>query len=121
MGIKCVVIDSDETAIEMIGNVLRKIRPLQMLAHCHTETQVIDLLNEHKVSLAFVDLDTPGIKGKTKILKAIMAIPSVVVMSKDARRAKEAYDLGASDFLLKPLTMNRLMRTVSKLAKKNMA
>jgi len=120
MTIKCLVIDSDEEAIAMLEQVVKKIQPVEIVEYCRTSRKIVDTLSDNKIDLVFIDPHMDGINGHLQTYEDVLkAVPYIVVMSTDRTVAQKAFDINAIDFLLKPLTANRLIRSLSKVAKSN--
>lgn len=73
----------------------------------------LDLLNSADIDLVFLDIDLPGMSG-FEILERTTKDPYVVFTTGSRERALEAFDIGAVDYLLKPITKERFGKAVER-------
>ena len=64
-----------------------------------------------KPDLVFLDLQMPGLGGFDVIRAARGAMPFVVIVTAYDQHAVRAFDAGALDYLLKPVSRERLEKT----------
>ncbi len=72
----------------------------------------IDPLSLKQFDIAFIDLDSGD--WKEKLFSLRQKIPVIAFASPDINLAVEAVKLGASDFVSKPLTVEKISNTISK-------
>lgn len=64
--------------------------------------------------VVFLDINMPGLTG-LEVAKVVQGKTAVVFVTAYNQHALEAYDLGASDYLVKPLNRGRLLQTIERL------
>ncbi|MEV6280605.1 LytTR family DNA-binding domain-containing protein [Nocardia sp. NPDC051832] len=101
---------------------------LVYLLHAHPEvgevfgagdaTEALRVLRAHSVDAVFLDINMPGLDGMelAGILSEFANPPAVVFVTAHDDRAVAAFDLGAVDYLLKPLREARLAEAVRRIA-----
>jgi two-component system, LytTR family, response regulator len=65
------------------------------------------------VDILFLDINMPEITGLT-LLKVLQKKPLVVLTTAYSEYALEGYELDVADYLLKPITLERFLRSVGK-------
>ncbi len=76
--------------------------------------EALALCREHRPDLAFLDIRLPGISGLELATRLPAGIHTVFVTAFDAH-AIEAFEAGAIDYLLKPVTPERLQKTLDRI------
>jgi DNA-binding LytR/AlgR family response regulator len=98
-----------------LARMLRSCWPeLQIVAECADGTSAIAALAAHKPTIAFLDIRMAGANGLEVAQKACR-ISHVVFTTAYEQHAIEAFEVGAVDYLLKPVTDERLRATVDRL------
>jgi DNA-binding NarL/FixJ family response regulator len=105
---KCVIIDDEPLAIDVIESYILKIGGLEIVAKCNNPLEAITLMNKHSVDLVFLDIEMPKMDGLQTLREMMKINPSsrVLVVSalKDPATNLTALKLGARGFLAKPFT-----------------
>jgi len=73
----------------------------------------LEFIQKNMVDLVFQDVEMPMING-IELMKSILIRPQVIFTAYDNEHAISGYDLDATDYLLKPLTFDRLLKAVNK-------
>ncbi|MBK8488844.1 MAG: response regulator transcription factor [Chitinophagales bacterium] len=111
--IKCVAIDDEPKAIEIIKNHVSKIEYLQ-LEHVFTDAlKAIKYLQENEIELLFLDINMPDIDG-LNFVKHLSKKPMVIFTTAHSEYAIESYEVEAIDFLLKPFDFSRFLVATNK-------
>lgn len=109
----CIVADDDEIEREALVALLKKIPAIRIIASCESALEVMDILRSQKPDIVFSDIDMPDITGM-ELLKNLKNPPAFVFITSYAGYAAESYELDAVDYIVKPVTLARLTRAVSK-------
>ena len=90
---------------------------LQVLAECEDGASALEALAEKQPDIAFLDIRMPGLNGLEVAAALAEASPrtQVVFVTAYDQYAIDAFDNGAVDYLLKPVTRERLDATVQRL------
>src|SRR5690606_8736183 len=90
---------------------------LEVLAECEDGASALEALAEHQPDIAFLDFRMPGLTGLEVAASLADTSPrtQVVVITAYDQSAIEAIEQGAIDYLLKPITPERLAATVDRL------
>lgn len=113
---KLLLIDDDDNIRDNIAVFLQDLG--YTVIQTNNGTQALPLVREHRPQLIFCDLVMPPLSG-IKILKQIkMEFPhqKIIIMTglHEESSAREAMDLGASEYLTKPISLDDLETVVKK-------
>jgi DNA-binding LytR/AlgR family response regulator len=112
--IKCIIVEDEILAQQVIQNHLEKINSFQLVGVCSNTQEAQDLLNQQEVDLIFLDIQLPGMTG-LNFLRSLPAHPPVVLTTAYAEYALESYDFNVIDYLLKPVSFERFSKTINKI------
>lgn len=117
--IKCLIVDDEPLAQEVIENYITRIPNLEVVKKCSDAIQAFEVMKKEKIDLIFLDIQMPVIDG-LGFLKSVKNIPSVIITTAFPEHALESYDFDVTDYLLKPISFERFLKAVNKvLDKKN--
>ncbi|MBC7851340.1 MAG: response regulator transcription factor [Chitinophagaceae bacterium] len=111
--IRCVIIDDEPLARQLIESHVRQVHSLQLIASCETAMDAFELLHKEQIDLLFLDIQMPGING-LNFLRSRKDPPSVIFTTAFSQYAVDAFELEAIDYLLKPVTFERFIKAVQK-------
>ncbi len=93
---------------------LQRLWPeLRVVAECEDGAAALEALETHQPDLAFLDIRMPGITGidVARALQSVSPRTQVVFVTAYDQYAIDAFEQGAVDYLLKPVTDERLLAT----------
>ena len=113
------VIAEDEPLLrDALGRLLGEVWPeLQVIAECENGADALDAIAAQQPDVAFLDIRMPGLGGLEVAAAAAEASPATQVVFTTAydQYAIDAFERGAIDYLLKPITIERLGATVQRI------
>lgn len=86
---------------------------LQVVAECADGLAALEMLEQHRPDVAFLDIRMPGVSG-LEVARAVRAPCQVIFTTAYEEYALRAFDEGAVDYLLKPITRDRLARAIER-------
>lgn len=113
MTYKCVIIDDEELARELIETHLSQLTEFEVVATCASAIEARKILQQHKIDLLFLDIEMPVLKG-TDFFKNLLNRPSVIFTTAYRDYALDGFELNAVDYLLKPITFERFFNATEK-------
>ena len=113
MRIKCLIVDDEPPAREVLKRYVVEMPMLEMMGECANAIQAFTLLQKHPVDLVFLDVRMPQLNGND-FLKALRNPPKVIFTTAYSEYALEGYDLDAVDYLMKPIPFDRFLKAVNK-------
>ena len=83
--------------------------------HCYSATEALAWLANNTTDLMFLDINMPGLSG-LELLKVIANRPQVILISAYAEFAVQGFELDVTDYLLKPVSAERIHTALNKVA-----
>ncbi len=118
MSWKCLLVDDEPLALEVLKKFIDDIEYLQVVDTCSNVFKAMEALQDQHVDLMFLDVHMPKVMGTT-FLRTLKHPPKVIFTTAYKEYAVEAFELDAVDYLLKPISFERLLKAVNKLVKPN--
>jgi DNA-binding LytR/AlgR family response regulator len=113
MKYKCVIVDDEELARELIETHLSQLDEFELVASCESALEAQKILRTEAVDLLFLDIEMPVLKG-TDFLKSLTVQPKVIFTTAYRDYAIEGFELNAVDYLLKPIVFERFFKAIGK-------
>lgn len=114
--IKTIIVDDEPLAIEILEAYISRIPELELVARCTDALEANLFLNKNKVELMFLDIEMPGLRG-TDFLKSLENPPKVIFTTAYPEFAVQGFELNALDYLLKPVSFERFLKSINKVLK----
>jgi DNA-binding LytR/AlgR family response regulator len=111
--LKCIIVDDERIARKGLSNHIERVDFLETVDKCSSAEEAMEILNEQKVDLLFLDIEMPKISG-ISLLKSLRHPPLVIITSAYEEYALEGFELEVCDFLLKPIGFERFLKAVNK-------
>ena len=109
--ISCLIIDDEAIAREIIVTHLSKIENVHVVASCSNAMEAFNHINNQQVDLVFLDINMPEISG-ISFAKSINKEIKVIFTTAYRDYAVEGFELKAVDYLLKPISFERLKKAI---------
>lgn len=113
MILKCLIVDDEALAQDVIEKYVKNIPTLQLVGKCDSAVEAISFLHNNHVDLLFLDLNMPELSG-IEMLKTLNNPPKVILTTAYSEYALESYEYGVVDYLLKPIKFERFLKAVNK-------
>ncbi len=111
--IKILVVDDEQLARDVIKAYLRKYDSLELVGEASDGFEGIKKINELKPDIIFLDIQMPRLTG-FEMLELIDEPPVIVFSTAFDQYALKAFEVNASDYLLKPFSEDRFKEALDK-------
>lgn len=121
---KAIIAEDEELLRSALASLLRDTWPaLQIVAECEDGASALEAIAEHQPEVAFLDIRMPGLTGLevAQGMAEVSPATQVVFVTAYDQYAIDAFEQGAVDYLLKPITRERLLTTVQRLQQRTSA
>ncbi len=115
--ITAIIVDDEKPAREEMQEALKQFEKIEIIAICSNATQAIIDINNLKPDAVFLDIEMPGINGFDLVNK-LNYTPEIIFCTAYNQFAIQAFEENALDYLLKPIQVDRLQKTIEKLEQK---
>lgn len=113
MKIKVLVIDDEPLAQEVIKTYLNDLNNIEVISYCSDALEAMQIMKEQTVDLIFLDINMPKLSG-IEWIKTLQNPPLIVLTTAYTQYAMEGYELNVLDYLAKPFSLSRFLKSVQK-------
>ena len=127
MSITALIIDDEQLARDELRYLLESVGGVDVVAQGTNGIEAVDLIEEHRPDLVFLDVQMPGLDGFAVIQRLMdrnrqrvaagdeaEPLPQVVFATAYDQYAVRAFDVNAVDYLLKPFDHTRVQQAVER-------
>ena len=111
--IRCIVVDDEPLAVEMLAAFIRKTPSLELTATFTDPVLALSAIGEEKPDLVFLDIQMPDLNG-LELSRLLPQDTRVIFTTAFRQYAFESYEVEALDYLLKPIRYQKFIESVSK-------
>ncbi|MGA2048769.1 MAG: response regulator [Terracidiphilus sp.] len=127
MTISALIIDDEQLARDELKYLLDSVGGVDVIAQGTNGIEAVELIEEHRPDLVFLDVQMPGLDGfaviqrlmdlnrrRTSAGQEAEPLPQIVFATAYDQYAVRAFDVNAVDYLLKPFDKNRVQQAVDR-------
>ncbi len=117
--IKAILVDDEESARNILGSLLEKFCPkIELVGKFKNVEDTVEGIKELNPELVFLDIEMPNYAGY-EIVRFFDEIPfEMIFVTAYDKYAIKAFEVSATDYLLKPIEIDRLKQAVEKAEEK---
>jgi two-component system LytT family response regulator len=115
---KVLIVDDEPRAIELLTSYLNHFSDFEIVGTFRNGLKALEFLNTNTVDVVFLDINMPHLSGLS-LSKMIDSNTDIVFTTAYSEHALESYDVNALDYLLKPISLERFSKTITKLIDKH--
>ena len=113
MKLRCIAVDDESLGRKLLEEYISQLPFLELVRTCKNAFEAMEVLQEEKIDLMFLDIQMPGMLG-TKFLASLRESPMVIFVTAYSNYAVESYELDVIDYLLKPVSLERFTKACYK-------
>ena len=114
MNLKCIIVDDEPNAVNLLEVLIGQTTGWQLLAKCLNALEAISFLKNNSVDLVFLDIEMPLLNGM-ELAGLLSAETAIVFTTAYKEHAADSYSFNTIDYLLKPITLKRFIASTKKI------
>lgn len=114
MKIRCIIVEDERVAREGLKSYIEKYDFLELSGSFSNASEALAFLKDEEVSLLFLDIELPGIKGIEMARQLDRFLPLIIFTTAYAGYALDGYSVNAIDYLVKPIFPDDFHRSIQK-------
>ena len=110
MILKCLAVDDEPLALDIIEDYITKVDFLELEAKSTSAIEALKIIKEKDIDLIFLDIQMPVLDGFGVVRKLVETgdVPLIIFTTAYDQYAIKAFEINAVDYLLKPVERDRL-------------
>lgn len=114
MNLKCIIVDDEPNAVNLLEVLIGQTTGWQLLAKCLNALEAISFLKNNSIDLVFLDIEMPLLNGME--LAGLLSTDTAIVFTTAYKEhAADSYSFNTIDYLLKPITLKRFIASTKKI------
>nr|WP_320118370.1 LytTR family DNA-binding domain-containing protein [uncultured Marinifilum sp.] len=109
----CLIVEDEPLSQEILEAYIKDCPQLILIDICKDAIEANTILLDKKIDLIFLDINMPKLNG-VEWLKSLDELPKVIFTTAYPEYAVEGFNLNVLDYLLKPFSFNRFLKSVNK-------
>jgi len=114
MNLKCIIIDDEPNAVNLLELLIGQTTQWQLLSKCYNALEAMEFLKRHTVDFLFLDINMPHLTGM-ELAGLLPKETKIVFTTAYAEHAADSYAFQTIDYLLKPITLKRFLASTQKI------
>lgn len=110
---RVLIVDDEFLARKLLAGYVSKIDSLELVGSCADAFEAMNLLKRESVDILLSDIQMPDITG-LELASSLKSVPAVIFTTAYSEYAIDSYELGAVDYLLKPIAFPRFFQAIHK-------
>jgi len=116
MAISAILVDDEPHARQALERLLGEHSEIQILAHCENGMQAVKAVLDLRPQVVFLDIHMPKLDGFDVLELLGESTPAIIFVTAHDEYAIRAFDQNALDYLLKPVSRERLHKTIERVS-----
>ena len=115
--LKALVVDDEAPARSELRYLLGEAGGVEVVGEASNTIEALQLIKAIPYDVIFLDINMPGLTGVqlAEVLAGLTRPPAIVFVTAHSEHAVKAFEVNAADYLVKPVDLDRLKRSIAKL------
>lgn len=113
----CIIIEDEKPAQDVLISFVSRIQSLELSATFGDALEAMEYLKTNDPDVIFLDIQIPSLNG-IEFLRILKNPPQVIITSAYSQYAIDAFDLDVRDYLMKPFSFERFVKSVNRITPK---
>ncbi len=113
MKLNCLITDDEPIAQEIIEGYVKMLPELHLVGTCSNAIETLSAIRNNHVDLLLIDIQMPEING-IDLIRSLHKVPMVIFTTAYPSFAIDGFELDAVDYLLKPVSLERFLKSIEK-------
>ena len=109
-----ILVDDEPKAIALLSSYLNHFSNFNLVGTFRNGLKALEYLNNNTVDVVFLDINMPHLSGLS-LSKMLPKETAIVFTTAYSEHALESYDVHTVDYLLKPISLERFSKSITKL------
>jgi two-component system, LytTR family, response regulator len=109
----CIIVEDEPLARKLLTDYISKIASIKLVKAFSNAIEALDFLRENEVDIMFCDIQMPEVTGIT-LLKLLKKKPLIILTTAYSEYALEGYELDVFDYIVKPISFERFLKSIEK-------
>jgi two-component system, LytTR family, response regulator len=109
----CIIVEDEPLARNLLTAYISKVPKIQLIQTFSNAIDALDYLRDNQVDILFSDIQMPEVTGIT-LLKLLQKKPLIILTTAYSEYALEGYELEVFDYLVKPISFERFLKSIEK-------
>lgn len=119
MKINTIVVDDNPNWRKTLSKLVELTPVLQLVAACESSLEAYAKIAEQNIDLMISDIEMPELSG-LGLARSLKNAPLIIFVTSHQEYALDCYEVSPVDFLLKPITPERFIRSIEKVRQRLM-
>jgi len=111
--IRCLAVDDEPLALELLEDNISKIPFLQLVGSCENAIEAMKIMEEQPIDLIILDIQMPGLTG-LQFIESMTVKPIIILITAYKKFALDGFNLDVTDYLVKPVPFDRFIKACNK-------
>jgi DNA-binding LytR/AlgR family response regulator len=116
MTINCIIIDDEPLSLDLIEGYVEKTPFLKLVGRCGSPIEAMEVMNENKVDLVFLDIHMPDLNG-LEFSRTVKNETRIIFITAYEKYALNGYKVEALDYLVNPVNYEEFLTAANKAKK----
>lgn len=114
--LKVMLVDDEEWCLEELAEILGQIGNVELTGTYNNAANALEAAARDAPNVVFIDVQMPGMSGLdlAKRLKQLIQKLYIVLISEKESFARNGFDIGVDDYILKPIREERVIMTLGR-------